>query len=139
MSQRATTSQREALLKSYTRRLKDDVKSILDNYTEVIKTAKIEEETQVARLTQSVGDAYEVDVRGANIVRAGESLMKLTADIKEFLILNDYPAVNVCLQKRTQQLRSIEEQTKKKLWELREQVDGDLRLLEDEYFSSKYK
>ena len=41
MSQRATTSQREALLKSYTRRLKDDVKSILDNYTEIIKTAKV--------------------------------------------------------------------------------------------------
>jgi len=72
-------------------------------------------------------------------VRAGESLMKLIADIKEFLILNDYPAVNASLQKRTQQLRSIEDQTKKKLWELREQVDGDLRLLEQEYFSSKYK
>ena len=41
MSQRAGTSQREALLKSYTRRLKDDVKSILDNYTEIIKTAKV--------------------------------------------------------------------------------------------------
>lgn len=41
MSQRAATSQREALLKSYTRRLKDDVKSILDNYTEIIKTAKV--------------------------------------------------------------------------------------------------
>ena len=72
-------------------------------------------------------------------MRAGESLMKLIADIKEFLILNDYPAVNLSLQKRTQQLRSIEDQTKKKLWELREQVDADLRLLEHEYFSSKYK
>ena len=41
MSQRATTSHREALLKSYTRRLKDDVKSIMDNYTEIIKTAKV--------------------------------------------------------------------------------------------------
>lgn len=65
--------------------------------------------------------------------------MKLIADIKEFLILNDYPAVNLSLQKRTQQLRTIEDQTKKKLWELREQVDCDLRLLENEYFSSKFK
>jgi len=65
--------------------------------------------------------------------------MKLIADIKEFLILNDYPAVNTSLQKRTQVLRNIEEQTKKKLWELREQVDGDLRHLEEEYCFSKYK
>ena len=41
MSQRGSSSQREALLKSYTRRLKDDVKSILDNYTEVIKVTKV--------------------------------------------------------------------------------------------------
>lgn len=65
--------------------------------------------------------------------------MKLIADIKEFLILNDYPAVNSSIQKRTKQLEGIEKQTKKKLWELREQVDGDLRLLEEEYFSSKYR
>ena len=34
----------------------------------LLYSPQIEEETQVARLTQSVGDAYEVDVRGANIV-----------------------------------------------------------------------
>merc|ERR1712136_220563 len=93
MSQRPGSSQREALLKSYTKRLKDDIKSILDNYTEVVKVAKIEEETQVAHLTQAVEDSYEVDVR------ADESLMKLISDIKESLILNDFPAINASLQK----------------------------------------
>merc|ERR1711973_481698 len=108
MSQRPGSSQREALLKSYTKRLKDDIKSILDNYTEVVKVAKIEEETQVAHLTQAVEDSYEVDVRASNIVRAGESLMKLISDIKESLILNDFPAINASLQKRVKLLKNIQ-------------------------------
>lgn len=41
MSQKTTVSQRETLLRSYTKRLKDDVKSILDNYTEIIKTVRV--------------------------------------------------------------------------------------------------
>ena len=41
MNQRAGISQRESLLKSYNRRLKDDIKSILDNFTEIIKAAKV--------------------------------------------------------------------------------------------------
>ena len=32
---------KETLLKSYTKRLKDDVKSILDNFTEIIKSSKV--------------------------------------------------------------------------------------------------
>lgn len=39
--QRALPQSKEALLQSYNKRLKDDVKSILDNFTEIIKTAKV--------------------------------------------------------------------------------------------------
>ncbi|CAH3170426.1 unnamed protein product [Porites evermanni] len=91
---------KETLLKSYTKRLKDDVKSILDNFTEIVKSSKVESETQVSRLTQSTQDQYEVNVRAANIVRAGESLQKLVSDMKEFLILNDFPSVNTSITER---------------------------------------
>ena len=40
-SQRAIPQSKEALLKSYTLRLKDDVKSMLDNFTEIIKLARV--------------------------------------------------------------------------------------------------
>ena len=55
-------SQRDALLKSYTKRLKDDIKSILENYSEIVLAAKVEDETQVARLTQAVETGYEIEV-----------------------------------------------------------------------------
>lgn len=39
--QRALTQSKDTQLKSYKRRLKEDVSSILDNFTEVLKLAKV--------------------------------------------------------------------------------------------------
>lgn len=39
--QRVLPQSKETLLQSYNKRLKDDVKSIMDNFTEIIKTAKV--------------------------------------------------------------------------------------------------
>ncbi|XP_064027066.1 mediator of RNA polymerase II transcription subunit 22 isoform X2 [Pogoniulus pusillus] len=134
--QRVLPQSKETLLQSYNKRLKDDVKSIMDNFTEIIKTAKIEDETQVSRATQGEQDNYEMHVRAANIVRAGESLMKLVSDLKQFLILNDFPSVNEAINQRNQQLRSLQEECDKKLIALRDEISIDLYELEEEYYSS---
>ena len=65
--------------------------------------------------------------------------MKLISDIKEFLILNDFPAVNVSLQNRVQELKTTELETNQKLLQIRHRIDADLRVLEEEYYCSKYK
>ncbi|KAI4587733.1 hypothetical protein MJG53_005520 [Ovis ammon polii x Ovis aries] len=135
--QRALPQSKETLLQSYNKRLKDDVKSIMDNFTEIIKTAKIEDETQVSRATQGEQDNYEMHVRAANIVRAGESLMKLVSDLKQFLILNDFPSVNEAIDQRNQQLRALQEESDRKLIALRDEVSIDLYELEEEYYSSR--
>ncbi|XP_052037897.1 mediator of RNA polymerase II transcription subunit 22 isoform X2 [Apodemus sylvaticus] len=107
--QRALPQSKETLLQSYNKRLKDDIKSIMDNFTEIIKTAK---------------------------VRAGESLMKLVSDLKQFLILNDFPSVNEAIDQRNQQLRALQEECDRKLVTLRDEVSIDLYELEEEYYSS---
>ncbi|KAL6085457.1 hypothetical protein STEG23_004659 [Scotinomys teguina] len=137
--QRALPQSKETLLQSYNKRLKDDIKSIMDNFTEIIKTAKIEDETQVSRATQGEQDNYEMHVRAANIVRAGESLMKLVSDLKQFLILNDFPSVNEAIDQRNQQLRALQEECDRKLITLRDEVSIDLYELEEEYYSSRAK
>ncbi|XP_017368630.1 mediator of RNA polymerase II transcription subunit 22 [Cebus imitator] len=110
--QRALPQSKETLLQSYNKRLKDDIKSIMDNFTEIIKTAK---------------------------VRAGESLMKLVSDLKQFLILNDFPSVNEAIDQRNQQLRALQEECDRKLITLRDEISIDLYELEEEYYSSRYK
>ncbi|KAJ7339437.1 Mediator of RNA polymerase II transcription subunit 22 [Desmophyllum pertusum] len=103
---------KETLLKSYTKRLKDDVKSILDNFTEIVKSSK---------------------------VRAGESLMKLVSDMKEFLILNDFPSVNTSISERSNTLQEMTTQTDQQLLNLKQELAVNLFELEQSYYSSSYR
>ncbi|XP_073496968.1 mediator of RNA polymerase II transcription subunit 22 isoform X2 [Phyllobates terribilis] len=133
---RVLPQSKETLLQSYNKRLKDDIKSIMDNFSEIIKTARIEEEHQVSRSTQGEQDNYEMHVRSANIVRAGESLMRLVSDLKQYLILNDFPSVNEAINQRSQQLRGLQDECDRKLISLRDEIAIDLYELEEEYYSS---
>ena len=45
-------------------------------------------------------------VRAANIVRAGENLIRLISDIKTFLVIHDFPAINKTIEKRSEELIS---------------------------------
>lgn len=72
-------------------------------------------------------------------VRAGESLQKLVADIKQFLILNDFPAANEYIDDRTRFLQSHQKEVDNRLANLRDEVSVDLYEIEEEYYASKYK
>jgi len=130
---------KDALLKSYRKRLKDDITSMLANFTEIIKLCKIEEENQISRSAQCEEDAFEMQVRAANMVRAGESLMKLISDIKQYLILNDFPSVNEAIAHNSKLFLKIQEDCDRKLTTLRDDLATDLYELEDEYYSSSHK
>ena len=39
--QRAIPQSKEQLLKSYTKRMKDDIRSMVDNYTEIFKVTRV--------------------------------------------------------------------------------------------------
>lgn len=56
---KAVPPTKDALLKSYQKRLKDDVNSITTNFTEIVKLCKVEEENQVKiRYSASKKDLY---------------------------------------------------------------------------------
>lgn len=64
--------------------------------------------------------------------------MKLVSDIKEFLILNDFPSVNASISDRTARLTTIQQQTDKQLMSLKEDMAVTLYELEESYYSSQY-
>jgi len=72
-------------------------------------------------------------------VRAAESLLKLVADIKQFLILNDFPQVNEAISQQSQVCRSTQSKLDTQLLQLRDDMASDLFDLEEEYYSSLYK
>ncbi|GAB6023338.1 Mediator of RNA polymerase II transcription subunit 22 [Chamberlinius hualienensis] len=104
-----------------------------------MKLARIEDDTQVSRVTACEQDQYEMHVRAANVVRAGESLMKLVSDIKQYLILNDFPSVNQSITDNSQMFLKMQNDFDIKLMALRDDMAADLYDLEEEYYSSTYK
>lgn len=138
-TQRSQTQNKDALLKSYQKRLKDDVRSILDNFNEIIMLAKTEEHTQVSRAAMNEQELHEMSVRAANIVRAGESLMKLVSDLKQYLILNDFPAINEAIVQNTNLYRDTMEDCDNKLMAIRDDMAAFLYELEEDYYSCPFK
>jgi len=130
---------KEALLKAYTKRLKDNVKSMVDNFAEIIKMGRVEGEGQVLRSTNADEDHFEMTVRAANMVRAGEALIRLVADIKQYLILNDFPSVNDAIVQNSQLFKQKQVECDRKLMTLRDDMAADLYDLEEEYYSSTFK
>jgi mediator of RNA polymerase II transcription subunit 22 len=145
---KALPQAKEAQLKSYQKRLKDDVRSMADNFLEILKVGKSEADStdadkarlsQVSRPAQAVQDFLEVEVRAANMVRAAESMMKLVSDIKQFLILNDFMQVNDSIKNNSAYCASTQNRMDSLLLSIRDELAIDLYDLEDEYYSSQYK
>jgi len=72
-------------------------------------------------------------------VRAGESLIKLVADIKQYLILNDFPSVNEAIVQQSHLFKQKQVECDRKLMTLRDDMAADLYDLEEEYYSSSFK
>ena len=65
--------------------------------------------------------------------------MKLVSDLKQFLILNDFPSVNESISNKTQLYKHMQNELDSKLLSLRDELATHLYELEDEYYSSAYK
>jgi mediator of RNA polymerase II transcription subunit 22 len=72
-------------------------------------------------------------VRASNIVRAGESLMKLVSDIKQYPILKDFPSINEAITQNSKLIRTKQSECDQKLTSLRDDMAADLYDLEEEY------
>jgi len=139
LGQQVAVAGKEALLKGYSKRLKDNVKSMVENFSEIVKMARVEPDGQVARPTQADEDHFEMTVRAANMVRAGEGLIKLVADIKQYLILNDFPSVNEAIVLQSQNFQQRQVDCDRRLMTLRDDMAADLYDLEEDYYSSAFK
>ena len=99
--------------------------SLANNFSEIVKLCRVEDESQVTRATQAEEDGLEMQVtmmmmvmvmimimlmqvRASNMVRAGESLMKLVSDLKIYLILNDFPNVNEAISSNSNMFKEMQ-------------------------------
>lgn len=124
-----------SVLKAYNKRLHDNVRAMLENFSLIIQSAKIEDIPQVQRETQGYFDIYQMKIRAANIVRAGESLLKLISDLKTFVILNDFPSINEHINEQNNLLNKTHEELFIKLRHLQDDFCSTLYDMETEYYN----
>ncbi|KJH52246.1 surfeit locus protein 5 [Dictyocaulus viviparus] len=82
------------IIQEYKRRLRDNIRSLNDNFINILNATKINTDDAAHKCTCKMSEYYtiknEMAVRSALIVRACDELLKLTNDLKEFLILHDF-------------------------------------------------
>ena len=120
-------------LKSYQKRLKDDVRSLVDNLDQVLRVMKVENETRMQDVL------LQMRVRAGNMTRASESIVRLIWDIKQFLIINDFPLINETITNEAKSALEKEKLIDMKLMALRDDISNELCDLEDEYYTSLVK
>ena len=65
--------------------------------------------------------------------------MKLVTDLKQYLILNDFPSANDAISQNTLTMINMQNECDRKLMNLRDDLAADLYDLEEEYYSSPFK
>ena len=65
--------------------------------------------------------------------------MKLVTDLKQYLILNDFPSANEAILQNARVMQTMQQECDRKLMALRDDLAADLYDLEEEYYSSPFK
>ncbi|KRZ75472.1 Ectonucleoside triphosphate diphosphohydrolase 1 [Trichinella papuae] len=137
---RKNISARKAmLLKEYQVLLQRSVKSIRENFTEIIKMAKIGDDGQVSRLTEYEHELFEMQIRAANMTHAAEALIKMVTDLKQFLILNDFAYINESITTSAVHNQIAQREFRDKLIAVKEEMTYCLQEAEQEYYNTALK
>ncbi|KAI6210595.1 Mediator complex subunit 22 [Aphelenchoides besseyi] len=100
-----STLSKQQLINEYRSRLRQSTRAFSDHITKIAHAAKIptEESALKASSTALVSEHYtlvnELSTRAALMARAADEILKLTNDIREFLILRDFNFISHAIEK----------------------------------------
>ncbi|KAI6654791.1 hypothetical protein LOD99_2670 [Oopsacas minuta] len=111
------------LISTYSRQLKDNIKAIAENYTEILQCSKIKQNIFDERESFTFEQSrFEMLVRAQKIVRAAEALAQLSSDIKEHILLNDFSLINKSIDQHTAHIQDACKQSKGEIEGLRKEL-----------------
>ncbi|XP_043643163.1 mediator of RNA polymerase II transcription subunit 22 [Drosophila teissieri] len=126
----------DALLNSFKTQLKDDVQSILLNFEELLRMVSVRTKGQITDWTQQEMHALEMQVRAGNLLRAGEALIKLVNDIKEYQIIYDFSAIEEEMKRHSELLSVKQVEYDAKISDIVKDLADELTEFEEEYYGN---
>ena len=126
-------------LKTYEKKVKEDVAVIYDNLYEMLKILKSDDENGLSKMCQTEVDSYQFEIRTSNMTKATESLSKTVSDLKDLVILNDFKSINSQIATQSLFFKQKENEIDKNLNALKESIIPLVQELQQEYYLSNFK
>eukprot|EP00250_Pteridium_aquilinum_P005464 c15550_g1_i3 orf=148-642(-) len=126
----AAAAQRQ---RSLLQRADADITSLLDNFSHLLKAARINEPVRNAQ------EEFQMEVHAARVVQAADSLLKLVSELKQTAVFSDFKSLTEQIKQRVGKFEKQSEQTESLLCNIGEQAAVALKELENHYYLSLHK
>ncbi|KAM7267099.1 hypothetical protein ACFE04_009265 [Oxalis oulophora] len=117
--------------KSLMQRVETDIGNIVDNFSHLVNAARVND--LPVRNSQ---EAFMMEMRGARMVQAADSLLKLVSELKQTAIFSGFASLNDHVEQRTAEFNQMAEKTDNTLARIGEEAAASLKELESHYYSS---
>ncbi|KAG0554978.1 hypothetical protein KC19_12G134600 [Ceratodon purpureus] len=129
----AAAAQAAQRQRSLLQRADADIGSLLDNFSHLLKAARINDPVRNAQ------EAFQMEVHAARVVQAADSLLKLVSELKQSAVFSDFLSLNRSINQRIVKFGELSEDTDKLLLNIGEEVAASLQELESHYYASPYR
>ncbi|CAM6046845.1 unnamed protein product [Sphagnum compactum] len=130
VSAAAQAAQRQ---RSLLQRADADIGSLLDNFSHLLKAARINDPVRNAQ------EAFQMEVHAARVVQAADSLLKLVSELKQAAVFSDFLTLNRHINQQIVKFAEQSEETERLLVTIGDEVAECLGDLETHYYSSPHR
>ncbi|KAI3928203.1 hypothetical protein MKW98_023804, partial [Papaver atlanticum] len=105
--------------------------SIVENFNHLVNVARVSDPP-----VRNSQEAFMMEMRGARMVQAADSLLKLVSELKQTAIFSGLASLNEHVEQQTAEFDQQAEKTEQMLSRIGEEAAGCLKELESHYYSS---
>jgi len=120
--------------KSLMQRADTDINTILDNFSHLIKAARISDAP-----FRNSQESFQMEIHGSRVVQAADSLLKLVSELKQTAVFSDFASLTEHVEQRVQLFEQQCDETDQLLATVGEQAAASLKELESHYYSSVHR
>ncbi|TPX63693.1 hypothetical protein SpCBS45565_g06431 [Spizellomyces sp. 'palustris'] len=124
------------------KRLDTEIDVLLDNLTHLVEAASLRQSSLTDSSHFETKDKYKIaqerqlmEGAAANIVNSAESLLTLTSELKQVLLLNDFKMLNATLHSRWLTVKDREGKCNNALLDFKDELDRVTTDLEDALYT----
>uniref|UniRef100_A0A6B2LS74 Mediator of RNA polymerase II transcription subunit 22 n=1 Tax=Arcella intermedia TaxID=1963864 RepID=A0A6B2LS74_9EUKA len=113
-------------------KINNHIDSLVTNYKGLLGSASINDKTE------NIRENFEIDVYTSNMVKSGEALLKIIAEIKHSMMLNDFDSIVGENNQMEESYKKIVSEVDSNVESLKQTLIQALAELESAYYTSKY-